>query len=132
MMGRLVAFYISLACCMPVSPVMAEGRAADGKQHFEEQCVSCHTAEPADNGGNQGPSLAGIWSRPAGGDEEFEYTRELRESKLVWDAPTLDRFLAAPDQVVPGTAMVIAVLNQADRANLIAYFQSLANKSAAE
>src|SRR5687767_13211949 len=107
-MHRLAAFCFGLACCAQVSLAIAEGRAADGKKYFEEQCISCHSAEAADNGGNQGPSLAGIWGKPAGGDKAFEYTRELRESKLVWDAPTLDRFLAAPDQVVPGTAMVIA------------------------
>src|SRR5690606_20297970 len=40
---------------------------------------------------------------------------------------TLDRFLESPTTVVPGTAMVVAVPDDASRENLIAYFEALAN-----
>jgi cytochrome c len=103
--------------------VLAADDADAGKKIFEQQCVGCHTAEHNDNGGVQGPSLIGVFGRPVGADKEFSYTAELRDSKLVWDAQTLNRFLAAPDKVVPGTAMVMAVPNQADREHLIAYLQ---------
>src|SRR5690606_19488123 len=42
-----------------------------------------------------------------------------------WDTETLDRFLAAPTQVVPGSSMVVPVPEADDRANVIAYFQAL-------
>ena len=63
---------------------------------------------------------------PAACAPQFSYTAALRDSKLAWDAATLrSRFLAAPTSVVPGTAMVLAVPDETDRANLIAYFQSV-------
>lgn len=110
------------------------GLAADsnaGKTFFRQQCALCHSAEPGDNGGAQGPLLHGIFGRAAA-TGEFSYTSAMAASRLNWDAATLDRFLASPTTVVPGSSMVIPV-NEADtRANLIAYFEELANGTFAE
>ena len=121
-----------VGCSLAAFPpsAIAAGDAATGKKIFEQQCAACHTAEPNDNGGVQGPSLIGVLGRPVGADKEFSYTTELRTSKLVWDEQTLDRFLAAPDKVVPGTAMVMALPNQDERDHLIAYLkQTIASAS---
>jgi glucose/arabinose dehydrogenase/cytochrome c2 len=110
----------------------APGWAADadaGRVFFNQQCSLCHSAAPGDNGGAQGPSLIGLMGRPAAADANFGYTRELKASGLTWSASTLDRFLGAPTNVVPGTAMVVAVPNAQDRENLIAYFQGLSDGS---
>ncbi len=96
-----------------------------GRQVFLERCALCHSAETGDHGGAQGPSLAGVMGRSAGSDANFPYSAALRNSKLIWDAPTLKRFLAAPGMVVPGTTMAVAVPGEIERDNLIAYFQSL-------
>ena len=109
----------------------AEGNADEGKKYFEMQCIACHSAEADDGGGAQGPSLIGVLGRAVASDKEFSYTKELRESKLVWDPATLERFLTAPDKVVPGTMMVIAVAEQSDRDNLIAYFKRVASANKA-
>ena len=105
------------------SPSGAE--AVAGKQIFRERCVLCHSAETDDNGGAQGPSLAGVMGRSAGSAPNFGYSAALRNSKLTWDPPTLKRFLAAPGTAVPGTTMAVAVPSEAERDSLIAYFQSL-------
>jgi glucose/arabinose dehydrogenase len=96
-----------------------------GKQIFRQRCSICHTAESDDNGGAQGPSLAGVMGRSAGSAPNFAYSAALRTSMLTWDAATLKRFLAAPTALVPGSSMVTAVPDEADRERLIAYFQSL-------
>jgi glucose/arabinose dehydrogenase/cytochrome c2 len=96
-----------------------------GKAVFRAQCALCHSAEPNDNGGAQGPSLHGVVGRTAGSASDFSYTQALKGSKLTWDAATLDRFLTSPTTVVPGTMMVIPVANPAERANLVAYFSEL-------
>ena len=107
--------------------------ASAGKSLFRERCSVCHTAEVGDNGGAQGPSLIGVMGRTAGGAAQFSYTSALRDSKLTWDADSLERFLASPTAMVPGTSMVVAVPDETERDNLIAYFQSIANqKPAAE
>src|SRR6202790_3322650 len=98
---------------------------AAGKSIFRQQCSVCHTAEPNDNGGAQGPSLIGVYGRHAAGDSSFGYTKALRDSKLTWNARTLTRFLASPTKAVPGTAMVVAVEDKAKRADLIEYFRSV-------
>jgi glucose/arabinose dehydrogenase/cytochrome c2 len=97
-----------------------------GKTLFTQQCSVCHSAEPGDNGGAQGPTLVGVYGRRAASAPGFSYTGALAAANLTWDTPTLSRFLKSPTTAVPGTAMVIAVPNDSDRDNLIAYFQNLA------
>jgi len=92
-----------------------------GRTFFRAQCLLCHSAEGGDNGGAQGPNLAGVLGRKAA-STGFSYTPAMKASGLTWDGPTLERFLASPTTVVPGSAMVIPVPQQADRDNLVAYF----------
>lgn len=105
-------------------PAMAADANA-GRTVFRQQCALCHSAEPDDNGGAQGPALHGIFGRAAASNPAFTYTEALKKSALTWDEATLDRFLASPTTVVPGSSMVVSVPQQADRENLIAYFQAL-------
>jgi glucose/arabinose dehydrogenase/cytochrome c2 len=105
--------------------------AAAGKTLFRQQCSICHSAEPGDNGGAQGPTLIGVYGRHAAGAAGFSYTDAMRAAGLDWDAPTLSRFLASPATVVPGSAMVIAVPSAQDRDDLIAYFQDVARTASA-
>jgi cytochrome c len=106
------------------------GDAAAGKAYFTQTCRQCHSAEPGDGGGEIGPSLIGVFGRPAGvGDTRFAYSAALPNSKLVWNAATLDRFLTDPATTVPGTTMVIPIPVKQDRDNVIAYFQSLTGAS---
>jgi glucose/arabinose dehydrogenase/cytochrome c2 len=97
-----------------------------GRNFFRAQCLLCHSAEAGDNGGAQGPNLAGVLGRKAAATE-FGYSAALKSSGLTWDDSTLARFLAAPTAVVPGSAMVIPVPQQADRDNLVAYFNAVRN-----
>lgn len=99
-----------------------------GKAFFGQQCALCHSAAPGDNGGAQGPLLHGVFGRPAA-TGNFNYSQALQAAGLTWDAATLDRFLAAPTDLVPGTSMVIPIQNAADRENVIAYFEALAEGS---
>jgi glucose/arabinose dehydrogenase/cytochrome c2 len=119
------AFAIAAAAIIIFSSPAIGADAASGKTLFRAQCAVCHTAEPGDGGGTQGPSLIGIFGRPAGSGAGFSYTPALRGSGLTWDAATLQRFLQSPTVLVPGTTMVVAVSGDADRANLAAYFQSV-------
>jgi glucose/arabinose dehydrogenase/cytochrome c2 len=126
---------ISLAICSaaPVFLAALPVFAADpqvGKALFRQRCSICHTAEAGDNGGAQGPSLVGVYGRPAASSPQFSYSAALRGANLTWDTPTLLRFLASPATVVAGTTMLIAVPDEADREHLVAYFQSIATQTA--
>lgn len=107
-------------------PAHAAGSAKAGKEYFSTTCMVCHSAEPSDEGGAQGPVLYGLIGRTAGmGDPKFNYTKAIKASNVVWDAATLDKFLTNPPAMIYGTAMAEIVASKADRDNLIAYFQSL-------
>jgi glucose/arabinose dehydrogenase len=125
------AALMALALAAPALAAAADADAAAGKAFFRQQCAICHSAEAGDNGGAQGPALSGVVGRRAGSAGGFSYTQALHDAQLTWDASTLEKFLSSPATVVPGTAMLVAVPNEADRGNLIAYFQSLANSKSA-
>jgi len=93
---------------------------------FQQTCALCHASgqekrPPA----GQGPLLAGVVGRPAASLPDFGYTKALRSSHLIWNPATLDRFLAGPTALVPGSTMVITVANPADRRALIAFLETL-------
>jgi len=126
---------ISLSCAGALAGLSHSAFAADaeaGKALFNSQCLLCHTAEDGDGGGAQGPSLHGVFGRKAASDEDFPYTKAMQNSGLTWDAATLDRFLAAPTKVVPGSSMVIPVPGDEDRANVIAYLREASAKAGKE
>jgi hypothetical protein len=113
---------VGLVCAAPV--FAADPNA--GKAVFRANCALCHSAEPGDNGGAQGPNLNGVFGRHSA-STSFGYTAALKASGLTWDAASLNRFLTSPTTVVPGSAMVIPVASDTDRSNLIAYLQAVKN-----
>ncbi|MEY4376166.1 MAG: hypothetical protein RJB26_716 [Pseudomonadota bacterium] len=108
-----------------VAAPAAGADAVAGRTYFRAQCTLCHNAEPGDNGGAQGPSLQGLLGRKAGSSADFNSTAALKNSGIVWDAASLERFLANPAAVVPGTSMVVAIADATDRQNVVAYFSAL-------
>ena len=111
----------ALVCATPAFGADANA----GKSYFHQQCALCHSAQPGDNGGAQGPNLDGVVGRHAASDPQFGYTKALQAANLTWDPATLDRFLKSPTTVVPGSAMVIAIPQDDARSNVIAYFQAV-------
>jgi len=88
------------------------------------QCASCHSAVPGKHG--IGPSLAGIYGTKAGEIAGYEFSPALKTSGLTWDDATLDKWLAGPMKMVPGTRMTYAgMTDPAKRAELIAWLKTL-------
>lgn len=87
----------------------------------QRRCGSCHSLESGQN--RTGPHLSGVIGRKAGSVEGARYSAALRESGIVWEGGTLDTFLAAPRQMVPGTSMTVGVPNAAQRAAIIGYLE---------
>ena len=98
--------------------------AGAGAMVFKSQCGVCH---PTVQGRNTiGPSLFSVVGRPAGQTQGFAYSAANRASRLTWDVPTLDRYLASPQDVMPKTIMPYAGLKDDEkRADLIAYLTTL-------
>ena len=92
-----------------------------------QKCYACHAAEPGRND-LSGPTLHAIVGRPIAA-QGFAYSpalAALARQHGRWDAALLDRFIADPDAVAPGTAMTFpGMRNPAERADLIAYLGTL-------
>lgn len=87
------------------------------------QCRACHALGTAQEG-KIGPPLGGSIGRKAASVPGFAYSKALAGSGLTWDEATLDRWLAQPSALVPGTSMVYAGLAKPeDRQQLIAYLK---------
>lgn len=98
---------------------------SNGERQFNRKCAICHTLGP-DGQRRAGPSLYGLFGRPAGAVEDYSYSETLQNSDIVWSAETVDKlFDLGPDNYTPGTKMPMQVIaKQQDRDDLIAYLQA--------
>ena len=102
------------------SLALAAGDAKHGAEIYE-RCVACHSIEQ----NRTGPRHCGLVGRRAGTVPGFDYSDAMKRSGIVWNAKTLDRFLANPLKAVPGTAMGYAgVPDATERRDLIAFLEA--------
>jgi cytochrome c len=104
------------------SSAVAQADLDAGRNVFRRECIACHAF--ACN--KRGPKLHGIFGRPAGALDDFQiYSEALKKSGIVWDAETLDRFLADPAAMVSTTTMTWGKVGDArERRDLVAFLRS--------
>ena len=116
-----VVVLIAAATLAAAGMARADGDAARGENKFEE-CAACHKLERGEN--SLGPSLYGVFGRPAATLTEFRYSPALKRSGITWTPQAVDTFIADPQAAVPANRMPYAGMTDAgDRADLIAYMQ---------
>jgi cytochrome c len=114
---KLALVALAAAAALPVSGAGAD--AARGERLYD-RCGACHSLDRD----RTGPRHCGLFGRKAGTVPGFAYSEAMRTSGIVWNAKTLDRFLAAPLEAVPGTSMGYAGIPDAsERRDLIAYLE---------
>lgn len=96
----------------------------DGKRVFRTQCLGCHSVEAGEN--RAGPSLAGLFGREAGTLSGYNFSQAMKDADILWSPETLDEFLQGPNELVPGTKMVLWPLEERPRRQVITYLKSLA------
>jgi cytochrome c len=110
----------TLAACM-AAPAGAAPDAVRGEQVYT-RCLACH-ALASDR---VGPRHCGLFGRLAGSVPNFDYSSAMKNSRIVWNDKTLDRFLTDPLNAVPGSTMTYdGVADPRDRADLIAYLKHI-------
>lgn len=94
------------------------GDAGRGKTLYQA-CAACHSLDEND----LGPRHRGVVGRRAGSIADYAYSAALKNSGLIWDEPTLDRWLINPSALVPGTKMFFQIGDAQSRADLIAFLK---------
>lgn len=110
---------------MMLAALAAPPQTRDPGERAFQRCGGCHSLRP-DDSSSTAPGLHGVFGRRAAAAEDFAYSPAMREAGrrgLTWDADTLERFLADPEAVVPGTAMPFQGGPAAERAAVIDYLR---------
>lgn len=122
----LLALSLALVGCgqpVPEGEAMASADAPLPGQAAFSQCAACHVVSPGRNG--VGPNLHGVVGRRAGTVAGYGYSPAMLGSAQTWDRASLDRYLADPQAVVPGTRMAWTVADATQRTQLIDYLETL-------
>jgi len=119
-----IAMLLCVGAAVFATPAFAQGKDDSGQLLFNNACRTCHTLKQGDN--RLGPSLHGIVGRKAGALTDYGYSGSMKNAGLTWDKATLDRFIANPDQMVPGHNMKPygGMASAEDRATLIRYLET--------
>jgi cytochrome c len=121
MTGTVCTAYVML----PVSQSAPQEKdVASGQLVFNNACRTCHTTKEGDN--RLGPNLYRIVGRKAGSLQTYRYSSAMKGADFVWDEEELDRFMANPEQLVPGNNMkpFSGLASPQDRAKVIAFLLS--------
>jgi cytochrome c len=123
MRNRVVAGILILLAQMIGWSSAALDPAAEAQ--FRKSCGTCHVAV-ADAPPRQGPNLFQVMDRPAGSVAGFKYSPAFVAGKggIVWDAATLDRWIADPQSVIPGAIMPYKQADDAKRRLIIEFLKS--------
>lgn len=115
------------------SPQMAETRrtfhtdpsqVGNGERQFLRKCSICHSLTP-ESGRKAGPTLYGLFGRPAGTVDGYSYSDALTGTDIVWGPESIDKlFDLGPDHYTPGSKMPMQRITGAkDRTDLIEFLR---------
>jgi cytochrome c len=109
---------------VPQEPAHKRADTESGQLIFNNACRTCHTTKEGDN--RLGPNLYNIIGRKAGSLSNYGYSSAMKGADFVWDKEKLDRFIAKPDEVVPGNNMKPygGITSGGDRARVIVFLES--------
>ncbi len=83
------------------------------------KCRACHTLE-AKGRNLVGPRLHGVFGKKAGSVPDYRYSEVMKNSKVIWTEQTMDAYLAATQDFMPGNKMYGGLAIAQDRVDLIA------------
>lgn len=114
----------------PIEVLLAKASVEKGMA-TAKQCQACHTFEKG--GPNRvGPNLWGIVERARATMAGFNYSAAIKAKGGKWTFDELNKFLANPRSVIPGTSMTFAGLTRdQQRADVIDYLRTLADSPVA-
>ena len=95
----------------------------NGKKVFKK-CAACHSLQEGKN--KIGPPLYNLLGRKAGSVEGYKYSKAMKNSDVVWDEESLDKFLTKPRKFIKRTKMSFwGIKKKSLRDDLISFFKQL-------
>ena len=93
-----------------------------GKKVFKK-CVACHSLQEGKN--KIGPSLYNLLGRKAGSVDGYKYSKAMKNSDVVWDEESLDKFLTKPRKFIKKTKMLFrGIKKKSLRDDIISYLKN--------
>lgn len=121
-MRRSFAFLLgTLTAAAFWSAAASAGDAVRGEEIYNSRCIACHSPDA----NRVGPMHRGVVGRRAGALPDFNYSKSVMGSDIVWDEQTLGKWLTNPQAFMPGQRMNFRVADPVDRADIIAYLKTL-------
>lgn len=116
----MMSLRIICAVALGFIPAWAAAQAApDGAVIYKQRCQVCHGAAGA-KPSPLGPNLSGVVGRKAA-STPFTYSAALKASKLVWTKQNLEKYLAGPAKMVPGTKMAVILSDPKQRSAVVSH-----------
>jgi cytochrome c len=109
----------------PIGPLLAKADPAEGEAEMKKVCAVCHDWSPG-GPAKVGPNLYNVVGGPHAHMAGFDYSDGLKAIKGPWTFAELNVWLHNPRDVVSGTRMSFAGIdNDQERADVIDYLHTL-------
>lgn len=124
---------VRVALALPAGAILTDGPSGVGGQSGGASLGPWRTEARRLKNGEQlavsppyGPTLRGVYGRPAGSVAEFLYSREFRRilQGVVWNRDTLDIWIRDSQAWVPGSLMFYTQPDPEIRRKIIAYLSA--------
>ena len=124
LLGSAGAFLMVLAAATASTSGEAKTVAAPAKPAAFGKCAACHSVVK-DGPSGVGPNLYAVGGRKAGTLRGYDYSSALKKSGVTWNRKTVDRYIADPNSIVPGSKMPKISTTAAERKQVIDYLAKL-------
>ena len=123
-MNKFIKYFFVITGILTVMLIFSIANAADpvnGKKVFKK-CAACHSLQEGKN--KIGPPLYNLLGRKAGSVEGYKYSKAMKNSDVVWDEKSLDKFLTKPRKFIKRTKMSFwGIKKKSLRDDLISFFK---------
>ena len=114
-LAGLITFILIFSIAYAADPVK-------GRKVFKK-CVACHSLQEGKN--KMGPPLNNLLGRKAGSVDGYKYSKAMKNSGVIWDEESLDKFLTKPRKFIPKTKMSFrGIKKQSLRDDLISFLKN--------
>lgn len=133
LIGAVSSVLLGAAACEKLDAKEAASSASTvvatdvGKELYQRRCGACHSIDA----NRIGPKHRHVFGREAGSQPDYNYSKALSQSDLVWNEQTLDQWLTNPEATIPGQKMGYRLSNAEERQAIIVYLRSQSKTSAA-